>query len=82
VSIPLEFSYEMTRVGDTVTVLDTEGAVLGDLEVSKVEAVANRDHTVIVKMKAPRELPRASPHPHSRDARHRTHEQLRAAHHR
>jgi NADPH-dependent 2,4-dienoyl-CoA reductase/sulfur reductase-like enzyme/Fe-S-cluster-containing hydrogenase component 2/bacterioferritin-associated ferredoxin len=56
VAIPLEFSYEMTKVGDTVTVLDTEGAVLGDLEVSKVEAVANRDHTVIVKMKAPREI--------------------------
>ncbi len=55
VAIPFEFNYEMIKERETVTVLDTEGGVLGDLQVVRVERVASRDHTIIVKVKAPRE---------------------------
>ena len=54
VAIPFEFNYEMLREREMVTVLDTEGEVLGDLEVVKVERVKSRDHTIIVKVRAPR----------------------------
>lgn len=54
VAIPFEFNYEMLKERETVTVLDTAGEVLGDLQVVKVERVASRDHTIIVKVKAPR----------------------------
>ncbi len=56
VAIPFEFNYEMLKEKETVTVLDTEGTVLGDLQVVKVERVASRDHTIIVKVRAPREI--------------------------
>ncbi len=56
VAIPFEFNYEMIKERETVTVLDTEGAVLGNLEVVKVEQVASRDHTIIVKVRAPRAI--------------------------
>lgn len=56
VAIPFEFNYEMLKERETVTVLDTEGGVLGDLQVVKVERVASRDHTIIVKVKAPHEV--------------------------
>jgi NADPH-dependent 2,4-dienoyl-CoA reductase/sulfur reductase-like enzyme/Fe-S-cluster-containing hydrogenase component 2/bacterioferritin-associated ferredoxin len=56
VAIPFEFNYEMVKERETVTVLDTEGRVLGDLQVVRVERVASRDHTIIVKVKAPREV--------------------------
>ncbi len=56
VAIPFEFNYEMLKERETVTVLDTEGTVLGDLTVVKVERAASRDHTIIVKVKAPREI--------------------------
>ena len=41
-----------------MTVLDTSGEVLGDYEVVKVERVASRDHTIIVKVRAPQEVAR------------------------
>ena len=53
VAIPFEFNYEMLKEWESVTVLDTEGAALGNLEVVKVERVASRDHTMIVKVRAP-----------------------------
>ena len=56
VAIPFEFNYEMLKEKETVTVLDTEGSILGDLQVVKVERVASRDHTIIVKVRAPREI--------------------------
>ncbi len=56
VAIPFEFNYEMVKEKETVTVLDTEGVVLGNLEVVKIEQVASRDHTIIVKVRAPREV--------------------------
>lgn len=58
VAIPFEFNYEMVKEKEAVTVLDTEGAVLGSYEVVKVERVASRDHTIIVKVRAPREVAR------------------------
>lgn len=56
VAIPFEFNYEQIKERETVTVLDTEGSVLGDLQVTKIEQVASRDHTIIVKVRAPREV--------------------------
>lgn len=56
VAIPFEFNYEMLKERETVTVLDTEGEVLGNLEVVKIEQVPSRDHTIIVKVRAPREV--------------------------
>jgi sarcosine oxidase subunit alpha len=55
VAIPFEFNYEMVKERESVTVLDTAGSVLGDFEVVKVERVASRDHTIIVKVRAPRD---------------------------
>ncbi len=56
VAIPFELNYEMVKEKETLTVLDTEGAVLGDLQVVKVERVASRDHTIIIKVRAPRAI--------------------------
>jgi thioredoxin reductase/Fe-S-cluster-containing hydrogenase component 2/bacterioferritin-associated ferredoxin len=56
VAIPFEFNYEQIKERETVTVLDTEGGVLGDLQVVKIEQVASRDHTIIVKVRAPRDV--------------------------
>ena len=56
VAIPFEFNYEMVKEKETVTVLDTEGLVLGDFHVVKVERVASRDHTIVVKVRAPRAI--------------------------
>lgn len=56
VAIPFEFNYEMLKERETVTVLDTEGSVLDNLEVVKIEQVASRDHTIIVKVRAPRDI--------------------------
>ena len=39
-----------------VTVLDTEGAVLGNVPVAKVRAPKFADHALLVKVKAPREI--------------------------
>lgn len=56
VAIPFEFNYEMVKEKESVTVLDTKGSVLGNYEVVRVERVASRDHTIIVKVRAPREV--------------------------
>ena len=56
VAIPFEFNYEMLKEKERVTVLDTEGTTLGNLEVVKVERVASRDHTIVVKVRAPRAI--------------------------
>jgi Fe-S-cluster-containing hydrogenase component 2 len=58
VAIPFEFNYEAIKEKETVTLLDTEGEVLGDYEVVKVEQVPSRDHTIIVKVRAPRQVAR------------------------
>lgn len=58
VAIPFEFNYEMVKEKESVTVLDTSGEILGDYEVVKVERVASRDHTIVVKVRAPQEVAR------------------------
>ena len=56
VTIPYEFLRESIVAGDVVTVLDTEGEPLGNVEVSKVRAAKANDRTLLVQVKAPREI--------------------------
>jgi thioredoxin reductase/Fe-S-cluster-containing hydrogenase component 2/bacterioferritin-associated ferredoxin len=53
VSIPYEFPGNTLEVGQTVTVLDTLGQVLGNVPVVKTRAPKFADHAVLVKVKAP-----------------------------
>ncbi len=55
VTIAYEFLKETIKVGDVVTVLDAEGGVLGNVEVTGVKALKANDRTVAVKVKAPKE---------------------------
>ncbi len=55
VTIAYEFLRESIEVGDTVTVLDAEGEVLGNVEVTGVRAIKAFDRTMAVKVRAPRE---------------------------
>jgi len=54
VTVPMEFGPDRVAAGDSVTVLDTEGRVLGLAEVVTVRASRRTDHTVVVKVRAPR----------------------------
>ncbi len=54
VTIPYEFLRESIKVGDVVTVLDTEGEPLGNVEVVRVRAIRANDRTILVGVKAPR----------------------------
>ena len=56
VTIPYEFPPETIREGDVVTVLDTEGAILGNVEVVKVRAPKFADRALLVRVRAPREI--------------------------
>jgi len=56
VTIPYEFPEETIGEGDTVTVLDTEGRVLGNVRVVKVRKTTFSDRTLLVRVKAPREI--------------------------
>ncbi|MDM7914346.1 MAG: FAD-dependent oxidoreductase, partial [Candidatus Eisenbacteria bacterium] len=56
VTIPYEFASTEVRAGETVTVLDTEGAILGNVEVVKVRAPKFADRARLVRVKAPREI--------------------------
>lgn len=53
VSIPYEFPSNTLEVGQSVTVLDTLGQVLGNVPVVKTRAPKFADHAVLVKVKAP-----------------------------
>jgi sarcosine oxidase subunit alpha len=55
VAIPFEFLKDSLKAGDTVFVEDTEGQILGRVEVGAVKAIKANDRTVIVKVRAPRE---------------------------
>jgi len=55
VTIAYEFSKESLKEGDTLTILDVEGEILGDVQVESVRAIERNDRTVIVKVKAPKE---------------------------
>jgi len=54
VTLAYEFSKESIKEGDTVTVLDVEGEILGEVPVESVRAIERNDRTVIVKVKAPK----------------------------
>jgi len=56
VTIPYEFPPETIARGDTVTVLDTEGVVLGNVEVVKVRQPRFADRALLVRVRAPREI--------------------------
>jgi len=56
VTIPYEFGPDRLRAGDVVTVLDSEGGVLGELPVAAVRAIERNDRTVLISLRAPRAL--------------------------
>ena len=56
VVIPYEFSARRIKKGDTVTVLDSEGTVLGNVEVSRVRAPREADRALLVRVTAPADL--------------------------
>ena len=60
VTIPYEFLPLKTSIheGDVVTVLDTEGAVLGQVEVARVQAPKFADRALLVRVRAGREYAR------------------------
>jgi sarcosine oxidase subunit alpha len=55
VAIPFEFLKDRLAAGDRVVVEDTEGQVLGGVEVAAVKALKANDRTVIVKVRAPKD---------------------------
>jgi sarcosine oxidase, subunit alpha len=55
VAIPFEFLKDAVKPGDSVVVEDTEGNVLGRVEVGAVKVLKANDRTVMVKVRAPRE---------------------------
>lgn len=55
VTIAYEYLRESIEVGDRVTVLNTAGQALGNVEVIGVRAVKAFDRTIAVKVRAPRE---------------------------
>jgi thioredoxin reductase/Pyruvate/2-oxoacid:ferredoxin oxidoreductase delta subunit/bacterioferritin-associated ferredoxin len=56
VTVPYEFSSDSIGVGDVVTVLDTEGAVLGNVEVVRVRSPKFADRGMLVRVRAPRSI--------------------------
>jgi NADPH-dependent 2,4-dienoyl-CoA reductase/sulfur reductase-like enzyme/Fe-S-cluster-containing hydrogenase component 2/bacterioferritin-associated ferredoxin len=56
VTIAHEYSRSSVQEGDVVTVLDTEGQILGNVTVTKVRAPKFADHALLVRMRAPREI--------------------------
>jgi NADPH-dependent 2,4-dienoyl-CoA reductase/sulfur reductase-like enzyme/Fe-S-cluster-containing hydrogenase component 2/bacterioferritin-associated ferredoxin len=53
VVIPYEFSARKIKKGDAVTVLDCEGVVLGNVEVTRVRAPKDADRALLVRVTAP-----------------------------
>jgi sarcosine oxidase subunit alpha len=58
VTVPYEFPPDTIHEGDVVTVLDTEGAILGNVEVVKVRAPRFADRALLVRVRAPRDIAR------------------------
>lgn len=56
VTIPYEFEKGSLKVGDHVTVLNTVGVALGSVEVVRTRIAKATDRTVLVKVRAPREI--------------------------
>ncbi|BDU77407.1 FAD-dependent oxidoreductase [Mesoterricola sediminis] len=58
VTIPYEFPGTSIKAGDTVTVLDTLGRILGNVPVVKTRSPKFADHATLVKVRAPEEIAR------------------------
>jgi sarcosine oxidase subunit alpha len=56
ITIPYEFAPETIHEGEVVTVLDTEGAILGNVEVTRVRTPKFADQTLLVQVRAPHEI--------------------------
>jgi len=56
VTVAYEFPRDTIQAGDVVTVLDTEGAILGNVEVVRVRAPNFADRALLVQVRAPREI--------------------------
>ena len=56
VTIPYEFEKGSIKVGDFVTVLNTVGTALASVEVVRTRIAKVTDRTVLVKVRAPREI--------------------------
>lgn len=56
VSIPYEFTRDTLKAKDVITVIDTEGEVLGDVEVISTHAIPTSDRTLVVQVLAPKEI--------------------------
>ncbi len=56
VTIPYEFTATSLKKGDIVTVLDTEGAILGNVEVTRVREAKVADRCALVRVRAPRDI--------------------------
>jgi len=56
VTIPFEFSRSSIREGDVVTVLDTEGKLLGNVPVVKVRHPKFADRALLVRVEAPADI--------------------------
>jgi sarcosine oxidase subunit alpha len=56
ITIPYEFLENTIAVGDVVTVLDMEGQALGNVEVVRVRNIKANDRTILVGVKAPKEI--------------------------
>ena len=55
VTIAYEFPPDGLKTGQKVTVTDSVGVVLGDAVVEDLRAIARNNHTVLVKVRAPKE---------------------------
>ncbi|PWH13852.1 MAG: sulfurtransferase [Anaerolineae bacterium] len=56
VTIPYEFGREALQAGDRVTVTDTGGQILGQVEVVRTRIAKTTDRTMLVKVRAPLEI--------------------------
>jgi len=53
VSVAYELGAQLLQVGDVVTILDTEGSILGETPITGIQDNSRRDHTVIVQVQVP-----------------------------
>ena len=80
VTVPYEFTAKSIAKGDTVTVLDTEGAMLGNVEVTRVREAKSADRCLLVRVKAPaRDRAADCRHPRAGAVGHRSRRALGAA---
>jgi sarcosine oxidase, subunit alpha len=56
VTIPYEFGKSAIHRGDWITVMDTQGSLLGEVEVVRARSAKTTDRTVLVKVEAPNEI--------------------------